>query len=137
MPGHKLESPEQVFAHFGARLRYARQESFFVLLLDSRNRLMREVEVSRGSLNQSLVHPREVFGPALREAAASILVLHNHPSGDPRPSRDDLEVTRRLAEAGTILGIRLLDHIVIGAQGFCSLSRENWPEAKPFRPTGR
>ena len=72
---------EQVFSHFGGRLRRCRQELFFALLLDSRHRLIGEVEVSRGSLNQSLVHPREVFAPALREAAAAILVLHNHPSG--------------------------------------------------------
>ena len=128
--GCKLESPEQVFGHFGPRLRHARQESFFVLLLDSRQRLLRDLEVSRGSLNQSLVHPREVFAPALRESAAAILVLHNHPSGDPRPSQDDLEVTRRLAEAGAILGIRLLDHIVIGAEGFESLSRAGWSGAQ-------
>ncbi len=128
--GCKLESPEQVFGHFGPRLRHARQESFFVLLLDSRHRLLRELEVSRGSLDQSLVHPREVFAPALRESAAAILVLHNHPSGDPRPSRDDLEVTRRLVEAGTLLGIRLVDHIVIGARGFQSLARDGWPGAQ-------
>lgn len=128
--GCRLESPEQVFRHFGPRLRHARQESFFVLLLDSRQRVIRELEVSRGSLNQSLVHPREVFAPALRESAAAILVLHNHPSGDPRPSRDDLEVTGRLAEAGTILGIRLLDHIVIGADEFRSLARDGWPSTR-------
>ena len=95
--GDKFQSPHQVFAHFSSRLRRTRQEVFFVLLLDSRHRLLREVEVSRGSLNQSLVHPREVFAPALRESAAAILVLHNHPSGDPQPSREDHEVTRRLA----------------------------------------
>ncbi len=124
--GQKLHSPEQVFAHFGARLRRLRQEIFFVLLLDSRHRLLREVEVSRGSLNQSLVHPREVFGPALREAAAAILVLHNHPSGDPQPSREDHEVTRRLCQVGEILGIPLLDHIVIGAEGYASFAQKGW-----------
>ncbi len=126
VPGQKLGSPEQVFSHFGARLRRCRQEVFFALLLDRRHRLIGEVEVSRGSLNQSLVHPREVFAPALRESAAAILVLHNHPSGDPRPSREDHEVTRRLARAGELLGVRLLDHVVIGAEGYASFARSGW-----------
>jgi DNA repair protein RadC len=122
-PGQKLHSPEQVAAHFGARMRRYRQEVFVVLLLDSRHRLIGEVEVSRGSLNQSLVHPREVFAPALREAAAAILVVHNHPSGDPQPSREDHEVTQRLVRAGEILGIRVVDHLVIGGLEFTSFAR--------------
>jgi DNA repair protein RadC len=104
-------------------MRRYRQEVFVVLLLDSRHRLIGEVEVSRGSLNQSLVHPREVFAPALRESAAAILVLHNHPSGDPQPSREDHEVTRRLVRAGEILGIRVVDHLVIGGEEFTSFAR--------------
>jgi len=123
VPGEKLSSPEQVAAHFAARMRRYRQEVFVVLLLDSRHRLIGEVEVSRGSLNQSLVHPREVFAPALRESAAAILVLHNHPSGDPEPSREDYDVTSRLVRAGEILGIRVVDHLVIGAEAFTSFAR--------------
>ena len=134
LPGEKLQSPEQVFGAFGARLRHVRQELFFVLLLDSRHRLIREVEVSRGSLNQSLVHPREVFAPALREAAAAILVVHNHPSGDPDPSREDHEVTRRLAQAGEILGVRLVDHVVIGGESYRSFARSGW--FSPQAPRG-
>ncbi|MFI5316785.1 MAG: DNA repair protein RadC [Myxococcota bacterium] len=122
-PGEKLHSPEQVAAHFSARMRRYRQEVFVVLLLDSRHRLIGEVEVSRGSLNQSLVHPREVFAPALRESAAAILVVHNHPSGDPQPSREDHEVTQRLVRAGEILGIRVVDHLVIGGLDFTSFAR--------------
>lgn len=125
-PGQKLHSPEQVFAHLGPRLRRARQEAFVVLLLDSRHRLMREVEVSLGSLNQSLVHPREVFGPALRESAAAILVAHNHPSGDPLPSQEDHDVTRRLVQAGELLGVRMVDHIVIGAEAYTSFAQSGW-----------
>lgn len=124
--GEKFRSPEQVFAHFGPRLRRMRQEVFCVLLLDSRHRLLREVEVSRGSLNQSLVHPREVFAPALRESAAAILVAHNHPSGDPQPSREDHDVTRRLVRAGDILGVPLLDHIVLGGEHFTSFAERGW-----------
>jgi DNA repair protein RadC len=122
-PGVKLHSPEQVVAHFGARLRRCRQEVFTVLLLDSRHRLIGEVEVSRGSLNQSLVHPREVFAPALRESAAAILVVHNHPSGDPQPSREDVEVTQRLVRAGEILGIKVVDHLIIGGLDYTSFAR--------------
>jgi DNA repair protein RadC len=135
--GERLHSPEQVFAYYRGRLRRVRQEVFLALLLDSRHRLLREVEVSRGSLNQSLVHPREVFGPALREAAAALVVLHNHPSGDPRPSREDCEVTRRLRQVGEILGVPLLDHVVIGAEGFTSFARLGWGASKGSGAGGR
>jgi DNA repair protein RadC len=135
--GERLGSPEQVYRHFGARLRRCRQERFLALLVDSRHRLVAEVEVSRGSLNQSLVHPREVFAPAVRESAAAVLALHNHPSGDPSPSREEHEVTRRLAEAGEILGIRLLDHVVIGGDGFTSFARDGWLEAQGGWRPGR
>lgn len=136
-PGTRLDSPERVFEHFRARLRRLRQEVFFALLLDSRHRLIREVEVSRGSLNQSLVHPREVFAPALRESAAALVVVHNHPSGDPEPSREDIEVTRRLAEAGEILGVRLVDHVVTGADEFRSFARMGWLPAQGRSRPGR
>lgn len=130
-PGARLGGPEQVWAHFAGRLRGARQEVFTVLLLDTRQRLMREVEVSRGSLNQSLVHPREVYGPAMREAAAAILVVHNHPSGDPTPSREDHDVTRRLVRVGQLVGIPLVDHVVIATQGYCSFARSGWLAQAP------
>ena len=129
-PGARLAGPEQVWLHFRPELRTLRQEVFCVLLLDTRHRLIRQVEVSRGSLNQSLVHPREVFAPALREAAAAILVVHNHPSGDPAPSREDHEVTRRLLRAGEILGVPLLDHVVIAARGYVSFSQSGWLSAQ-------
>ena len=121
--GVKISSPEQVAAHYGPRMRTYRQEVFVVLLLDARQRVIGDVEVHRGSLDQSLVHPREVFAPALRESAAAILVLHNHPSGDPTPSEEDREVTRRLVRAGEILGVRVVDHVVIGAGAHRSLAR--------------
>jgi len=130
VPGARLGGPEHVWSHLSVRLRGVPQEVFTALLLDARHRLIREVEVSRGSLNQSLVHPREVFGPAVREAAASLIVAHNHPSGDPRPSREDHDVTRRLERAGRILGIPLLDHVVIGAQGYTSFARSGWLNAQ-------
>lgn len=97
-------------------------EVFVALLLNGKHRVTGFAEVSRGTLTSSLVHPREVFGPALREVAAAVIVAHNHPSGDPEPSHEDLEVTRRLREAGVLLGVPLLDHIIVGEQGsFVSL----------------
>ncbi len=126
--GTRVTSPEQVAAHFGPRLRRLRQEVFVVLLLDARHRVIGQAEVHRGSLDSSLVHPREVFAPALRESAAAIVLLHNHPSGDPTPSREDRDVTRRLAQAGDILGIRVLDHLVIASDAHRSFARSGWLE---------
>ena len=85
-----------------------------MVMLDAKNRVMREARVSEGILTASLVHPREVFAPAIREAAAGIVVVHNHPSGDPEPSPEDHEVTARLCAVGELVGIRVLDHVVIG-----------------------
>ena len=93
-----------------------------MLLLDARNRLINEVTVSEGSLTASIVHPREVFKPAILESAASVIFMHNHPSGDPTPSQDDLKVTRQLVEAGRMIDIRVLDHIILGNSRFTSLA---------------
>lgn len=89
-------------------------EQFHVLLLDTRSRLIRDVEVSRGTLNASLVHPREVFKEAVKASAASVVLAHNHPSGDPTPSSDDIKITRELVEAGRVMKIEVLDHIIVG-----------------------
>ena len=99
-------------------------EIFVALLLNAQNFIIGYFEVSKGTLTSSLVHPREVFGPAIRLGAASVIVAHNHPSGDPDPSQSDVEVTQRLLGAGKLLGIPLLDHIIIGSEGrFQSLRR--------------
>jgi DNA repair protein RadC len=90
------------------------KEHFWVILLNAQNRYLLHTEVSMGTQSASLVHPREVFGPALREGAASIILLHNHPSGDPTPSREDLRLTRQLVECGTMLDVPVHDHVVIG-----------------------
>ena len=116
-----LRCPERVHRFMVPTLRGARQESFHALLLDSKHRLIRDVRVSLGTLTSSPVHPREVFGPALRSAAAFVIACHNHPSGDPEPSAEDLEVTRRLADAGRLVGVPLLDHLVVTDQHFVSL----------------
>lgn len=99
-------------------------ERFVALLLNGKHRVMGFADVSRGTLTASLVHPREVFAPALRELAAALIVAHNHPSGDPEPSQEDIEVTKRLGEAGSILGIPLLDHIIVGGRGSFTSLRE-------------
>jgi DNA repair protein RadC len=121
-PGARYSCPDEVFNHFHEQLRDHKRERFIVLLLDSKNRLLREIAISEGSLTASIVHPREVFAPVVREAAAAVLFVHNHPSGDPAPSREDLEITRRLKEAGELMGVRVLDHIIIGSEGYVSLA---------------
>ncbi len=112
-----VSTPEDVVALCSTQLLGLDREHFWALVLSTKNRLLRMVEVSVGSLNASIVHPRELFKEAVRMSAASVVVVHNHPSGDPTPSGADLQLTRRLAKAGEVLGIELLDHIVIGDGG--------------------
>ncbi len=114
----------QVYRHCARRLQWQSRECFVALMLDSRNRLRHEEVVSVGSLATSIVHPREVFSCAIRVAAASILVVHNHPSGDSRQSEEDLAVTHRLHRCGRLLGIELLDHVVIGRGEWLSMRDE-------------
>ncbi len=121
-PGDRYTSSAEVYRHFHERLRDHRKEVFIALLLDSKNRVLREVRISEGSLTASIVHPREVFAPVVRESAAAVLFVHNHPSGDPTPSREDLEITTRLREAGELMGVRVLDHIIIGSGQYVSFA---------------
>jgi DNA repair protein RadC len=111
----KLDSPEAVYALLGPEMRALRQESLRAILLDTRYQLIRVQEVSLGSTNESIAHPREVFRPAVISSAYAVIVVHNHPSGDASPSQTDHSLTRRLAEAAELLQIKLLDHIIIGA----------------------
>jgi len=97
------------------------QEVFGILILDTKNKIVAVHEISRGTLNASMVHPREVFKPAVLHNAAAIICFHNHPSGDPKPSKEDIETTNRLVEAGKIMGIKVLDHIVVGDDKYTSL----------------
>ncbi len=120
--GERFTSPEQVYNHYHHFLRDRRKEYFMALLLDGKNRILREVRISEGSLSQSIVHPREVFNPAVRESAAAVILVHNHPSGDPEPSREDMEITRRLRDGGELMGVRVLDHIIIGDGSFVSFT---------------
>jgi DNA repair protein RadC len=119
-PGQPISSALDVQRYFQPRLREVRREAFHVLLLDGRHRLIALENVSVGTLTASLVHPREVFREAIRRAAAAMLLVHNHPSGDPRPSAEDRDVTCRLRAAGELLGIRVLDHVIVAEEGYFS-----------------
>ena len=121
---HPIRGPADVFRRMGPRLRDVPQEEFHALFLNTRNRVVREVLVTRGILDASLIHPREVFRLAVSEGAASVILVHNHPSGDPAPSGEDRAVTRQLAAAGRALGIPVLDHVVVGRGRYVSLSSE-------------
>ena len=125
-PGVQVTSSSDVQEHFGPLLADEMREVFYALLLDTKNRLVRKVRISEGSLGASLVHPREAFRPAIREAAASVLFLHNHPSGDPTPSTEDRRVTDRLKRAGELLGIPVLDHVVVGRDRYYSFADSGW-----------
>ncbi len=103
-----------------------KKEKFLCVMLDAKNRVFKEMVVSDGSLTSSLVHPREVFRYAIKEAAASVLLVHNHPSGDPNPSRDDIEITERLSKTGRIVGINVLDHIIISDTKYLSLKEKGY-----------
>jgi DNA repair protein RadC len=119
--GIRFTNSSEVAGYFRPFLLNRRREIFIAVLLNSRHELIREVTVSVGCLTSSIVHPREVFSHAVRESAAAVLFVHNHPSGDPSPSEEDRRLTERLVEAGRILGIKVLDHVVVARGGFVSL----------------
>lgn len=137
--GARIRGPRDVFTRMGPRLRDLRQEEFHALLLNTRHCVLREVLVTRGTLDASLIHPREVFRHAVAEGAAGVILVHNHPSGDPTPSAEDRMVTRQLAEAGRAVGIPVLDHVVVGRGAFASLADALGPSAPghaaDFRPS--
>ena len=125
--GDGISRPEDAAAAFADKFD-DRREAFLALYLDSRHRpLAAAYVVSVGSVNASLVHPREVFRPAVEVGAVAMIVAHNHPSGDPRPSADDLELTKRLAGCGELMGIALLDHLVMGEGETVSVREHGWP----------
>jgi len=120
-PATAIHGPGDVAQLFMEEMRHLDREHFRAALLNTKNQILKVVTVSIGSLNASIVHPREILKPAIMASAASIILVHNHPTGDPTPSREDVEFTRRFAKCGELLGIQLLDHIVIGAGRFNSL----------------
>ena len=105
-------------------MRDLKKEHFVVLYLNAKNQLVYKETISMGTLNANLVHPREVFEPALKYSAAQIIVAHNHPSGDPKPSEDDLEVTKRLTEAGKMMGIEVMDHVIVSKNSYFQLPKK-------------
>lgn len=119
-----VRTPEEVADVVGGRLKGKNKEHFLALLLDSRSRLIRSAEISVGSLDASIVHPREVFKEAVAASAASIIFVHNHPSGDVTPSEDDINLSKRLSQAGEIMGVDVLDHIIIAGKSYISLKRQ-------------
>ena len=119
-PPKAIRGPDDVVALLGRRLRKEHREHFLVLLLNARHEVIGKETVSIGSLNASIVHPREVFKPAVVQSAASIILVHNHPSGDPEPSEEDSAITKRLVECGELLGIQVLDHVIVASRGVVS-----------------
>jgi DNA repair protein RadC len=120
-PKPKIRSSRDVYALLAPGMRDLKKEKFKALFLNTKNAIIKTETVSMGSLNGSLIHPREVFKTAILESAAGVIIVHNHPSGDPTPSPEDFEVTKRLIEAGNIVGIKLVDHVIIGSGGFESI----------------
>jgi DNA repair protein RadC len=124
--GPAFSSGRDVHAYFHPKLQNIKQEIFYCAMLDIKNRLIMEKEVTKGLLTSSQVHPREAFSYAIREAAASVIFVHNHPSGDPTPSREDIAITSKLAEAGDIVGIPVVDHIIVADGGFTSMLEKGY-----------
>lgn len=119
-----IKTPEDAANYAMPRLRYEKREHFAVLLLDTKNQVIAFPDISIGSLNASIVHPREVFRCAISHCSSSIILVHNHPSGDPSPSMEDINVTLRLVKSGQILDVEILDHIIIGDNKYTSLKQE-------------
>jgi DNA repair protein RadC len=124
--GKRLAGASEVWTHMRARLSGAPVEEFWAIALDVRHRVVMDTMLARGSLTGVEIHPRDVFRPLIRRGVAAVLFCHNHPSGDPAPSRADIELTTRLREVGELCGIPVLDHVVVGAQGFVSLAERGW-----------
>lgn len=120
----RINAPEDAVQLLMPRLRYLQQEHFVVLLLDTKNQLLAEITITVGTLDMSMAHPREVFKAAIRSSAAGVLIGHNHPSGDPQPSPEDVQLTQQLVEAGQLLGIEVVDHVIIGDGRWCSLKEK-------------
>lgn len=121
----KISKPSDVAELVLDELRMLRQEVLILITLDTKNKVISKKEIFKGGLNSSLVHPREIFREAVKDSAAAIIICHNHPSGDPTPSRDDINITTRLKECGKMMGIELLDHLIIGDNRFISLKEKD------------
>lgn len=123
---YTIRSPEDGADYIMEDMRLLKQEHFVALFLNTKNQVIHRQTIFIGSLNASIVHPREVFREAIKRSAASIIVAHNHPSGDPTPSQEDIQVTKRLADTGKLIGIEVLDHLIIGDGKFVSLKEKGY-----------
>ncbi len=119
-----IDLPEEVVNYYMEDMRLMEQEQLFAMFLDMKHRLIKDMQISKGTVSMAVISPREVFIEALRCRATGVILVHNHPSGDPTPSRQDCLMTERMREAGSLLGIQLLDHVVIGDHAYCSFKRE-------------
>ena len=122
--GETLNCSNAIYGFFKWEMKDKKQEEFWTVILDNKYKVIEKLLITRGTLNRSLVHPREVFAPAIEHRAAAIILVHNHPSGDPQPSAQDIEITNRLIETGKIVGINVLDHLVIGMDKYFSFIDE-------------
>ncbi len=129
-PGTPVSGSRQLFDYMRRKLHGLKKEHFYSLLLDTKHRIMREEQVAVGSLNESIVHPREVFKTAIRESAAKVIFVHNHPSGNPEPSPQDRRLTARLCQAGELVGIQVLDHIIVGEEDYFSFAERGLLESR-------
>ena len=120
--GSPFTQSKAVYDHFHPRLRYLKKECIFCVLLDAKNRVQKEVEISSGGLSTAIAHPRDILRAAVAESAHAVILIHNHPSGDPAPSEDDIQLTRRVKKVAELAGIRFLDHIIIGEEGYASMA---------------
>jgi len=120
----KISSPMDVANLMIEEMKYFKKEYFKIIMLDTKNQVISIEDISMGSLNASIVHPREVFIGAIKRSSASIILVHNHPSGDPTPSKEDINITKRLSEAGDILGIKILDHLIVAESKYVSLKEK-------------
>jgi len=124
--GPVFSSGRDVYSYYYRWFKNLKREVFFCAMLDAKNRIFKESKISEGTLTNSLIHPREAFRDAIKESAASVIFVHNHPSGDPSPSREDILITERLVSVGEIIGIRVLDHVIIGDEKYTSMMEKGY-----------
>jgi len=123
LPGKRIQKAQDVVDYYYAEMRDKKKELFHILLLDIRYQVIRDVLISMGSLTETTVHPREVLKEVIKESAAAVIFLHNHPSGNPNPSQQDIKLTDRLCESCQMIGVKVLDHIIIGEDNFYSFAQ--------------
>jgi len=123
-PKKKIHNAVDLVDYYGPNMRDLKKEIFKIILLDVKNKIIRDIDVSVGSLTESIVHPREVLKEIIKESAASVIFLHNHPSGESNPSKNDIDITERLAEACNLIGVKVLDHIILGDDNYTSFAQE-------------